>query len=175
MTNYFTYFNIPEQFHINEAELKTQFLQNSKKHHPDFYLDDEEKYAEAMELSSFNNSAYKTLKSLSGRVEYILKLNDLLADSKNAIPPAFLMEMMEFNEAIMDLKMEPNAAKEVELVTKLEGIESELDSDLLEATKAADETTEAGAKMKILERVKDLYLKQKYLLRLRESVNTFAA
>jgi molecular chaperone HscB len=75
MDNFFSFYNIKELFFIDEVKLKQDYLRLSKAYHPDFYLDDDEKYSEALHVSSINNKAYKQLKTLDGRVAHILREN----------------------------------------------------------------------------------------------------
>ncbi len=176
MNNFFKFYQIEEKFFIDEAALRTEFLEISKAHHPDFYINDEERYEAALNTTSINNKAYKILNDFNLRCKYILEMNDVLHESQNAIPQAFLMEMMDINEAIMDLKMDPDEAKQNALIKEVEELEEELGKELhslaLEADTVALESPERKA---LLEKVKEIYLKQKYVLRIKESVNTFAA
>ncbi len=174
--NYFQFYGIEEQFFLDEAELKQLFFKISKEHHPDFVIDDEAKYEQALETTSTNNSAFKALSKFSSRVNYILKLNEVLQEAQNAIPQSFLMEMMDINEDIMDLKMDPDAAKQDEVLMEVRQLEEELNLELANRAGEADKL-EVGseARKEILEKVKETYLKLKYVLRIRESLNTFAA
>ena len=64
--------------------------------------------AEALRMAAMNNAAYKTLTDSDATMAYVLKLNSVLEDEeKYALPPAFLMEMMDINEAISEYELEP--------------------------------------------------------------------
>src|SRR5579883_1551452 len=77
--NYFEFYNIPESFDPDQAELKRTFYSLSKQYHPDFHAnEDEAKQQEILELSTLNNKAYQTLSDPDKRLEYILKLHDLV-------------------------------------------------------------------------------------------------
>ena len=69
----------------------------SKEYHPDFYAnEDEAKQQEILELSTINNKAYLALSDAAKRLEYILKLHDLVSEgAKPQLPADFLMEMMD--------------------------------------------------------------------------------
>jgi molecular chaperone HscB len=175
MENYFDFYKIEEKFFIDEADLKQRYLKLSKEHHPDFFVDNPAQYQAALEITSTNNKAYKTLSKLQNRVTYILELNDVLKDSQNSIPQDFLMEMMDVNEAIMDLKIEPNAAKQVKLGADVNSLECGLQEQLEQLAATADIQTDDNQRNTILERIKENYLKLKYVLRIKESLNTFAA
>ncbi len=175
MENYFDFYKIEERFFIDEADLKQRYLKLSKEHHPDFFVDNPAQYQAALEITSTNNKAYKTLSKLQNRVAYILELNDVLKESQNQISQDFLMEMMDVNEAIMDLKMEPNAAKQAKLDAEMKGLERSLQEQIEQLAATADVQTDDNQRDAILVLIKENYLKLKYVLRIMESLNTFAA
>ncbi len=175
MENYFKFYGLQEHFFIDERVLKQKYLTISKENHPDFFIADEQKYNEALELTSTNNKAYKTLKSFNNRVKHILELFETLKESKNEIPQDFLFEMMEINETIMDLKIKPNADKQSELFNEVETLESKLNNEMEAKAKKYDASDRIGENQPLLENIKEIYLKLKYVLRIKESVNTFAS
>ena len=84
--------------------------------------------------------------------------------------------MMDINEAIMELKMEPNEQKLEEIGLEVNSFEEELSQTLTSLAQQADkELGNDRIRLEIIENIKDIYLKQKYLLRIKESLNTFAA
>lgn len=173
MKNHFEFFEIEERFFIDEQKLKQLFLSLSKEHHPDFFINDEEKYDKALELTSQNNTAYKALKSFDSRVKYILKQNGLLEEQGSKLPPDFLMEMMDVNEEIMDLRMEFDAEKLRSVDAKVATMTNEW-SDKIKALATEADASKEESRLSILKNIKEFYLKQKYVLRLKESLNTFA-
>ncbi|MEO6522793.1 MAG: Fe-S protein assembly co-chaperone HscB [Mucilaginibacter sp.] len=171
--NYFEFYELPESFEIDEKALKNKFYQLSKKYHPDFYAnEDDAKQQEILELSTLNNKAYKILSDSNKRTEYILQQHGLLADGdKHKLAPGFLMEMMEINEALMEIEDEQSFSA---LKTQIDGMDDEL-SEELSATIKNYEADNQADKEKALNTIKDIYYRQKYLLRIKDSLNTFAA
>jgi molecular chaperone HscB len=171
--NYFEFYELPEAFDIDEKAVKNKFYQLSKKYHPDFYAnEDEAKQQEILELSTLNNKAYKVLSDRNKRIEYILQLHNLLADGdKHKLAPKFLMEMMEINEALTDAEDEPSFS---DIKTQIAGMDNELNEELSSAIKNY-ETDDEADKNAILNTIKDIYYRQKYLLRIKDTLNTFAA
>lgn len=165
MTDYFSFFNIEEDIFIDEAALKKQFYANSKKYHPDFYsLASEAEQAEILKLSSFNNEAYKTLKDLDKRIHYILVKNNILEEEgNNKVPQDFLLEIMDINEKIMELSMDPDEALKTEVLKEVTSFKDELEQEL----ERIDKMDEKQARFDAL---KDYYLKTKYLLRIQENI-----
>jgi len=72
----------------------------------------------AMQWATRANEAYQTLKSPLKRATYLCELNgvDLQTESNTAMPREFLMQQMEWREALDDAK----AAKDVAALEKLE-------------------------------------------------------
>ncbi|NUQ25894.1 MAG: Fe-S protein assembly co-chaperone HscB [Saprospiraceae bacterium] len=171
--NYFDFFQIPVAFVLDEALLKRKFYANSKQYHPDFFATTSpEEQAHALHLSTLNNEAYRTLADPDSRMQYVLNLKEVLAEEgQNEVPSDFLAEMMELNEALMELEFdfEEEMLKKVSLqVDELEkGLYEEV-APLLIGYDDQQATPEA------LSAIKDYYFKRKYLLRIRENLSKFA-
>ena len=171
--NYFEFFELEPSFFIDEDALKSQFYANSKKYHPDFYtMESAEKQAEVMQLAVSNNKAYKLLNNFESRLKYILDLEECLGEEgSNKLPQSFLMEMMDFNEKIMELQFDFDKETYESCKNELEELkvnflaEAQLDLDNYQYKKASAES---------LENIKLFYLKNRYLLRIQESLLKFA-
>jgi molecular chaperone HscB len=171
--NYFEFYGLEEKFFIDEDALKKKFYEFSKKYHPDFHaLKSEEEQNELLELSTINNQAYKALQNFNSRLEQILfNKGILITDEKYALTPDFLMEMMEINEAIMDLNFEPDTSRLISLKQNTAEKENEIEVEIKTLTKQFDDTNEEA----ILLKIKDLWYRKKYLLRIKDSLNKFAS
>lgn len=172
MVNYFEFYGLPVTFNPDPAAVKQQFYKFSKQYHPDFYINEtEEKQAEVLELSTLNNKAYQTLGDPQKRLHYILSLKGLLAEGENyVLPQGFLMEMMEVNEALMDLQFDPDPVRLAALKEDVASIEKGIMDDISEITNAFD-SQDLVTQQQSLVAVKDLYYRNKYLLRINESIN----
>ncbi len=171
--NYFEFYGIPESFNPDAALLKKTFYQLSKEYHPDFYAnEDEAKQQEILELSTLNNKAYQTLSDPYKRLEYILKTHELLVEgAKPQLPSDFLMEMMDINERLMEID---DAEQLAHLTAEVLAIEGDIDEGIAQQTSGYDGLDDT-AKEDRLNKIANFYFKQKYLLRIRESLNTFAS
>jgi len=175
MTNYFELYELPVSFHPDAVTVKNKFYELSKRYHPDrFAQAGEDQLAEAMQLAATNNAAYKTLRSSDATMAYILRQNGLLEEEeKYALPPAFLMEMMELNEAISDYEDDPanhTARKQAE-----QDLSAQLETWEEVAGQLTDAFDPAMPDSALLLQVKDMYFRKKYLLRIKERIATFAA
>jgi len=171
--NYFEFYGIEESFTPDAALLKKKFYELSKKYHPDFYAnEDDAKQQEILELSTLNNKAYQTLSDDYKRLEYILSLHELLKEgAKPQLPADFLMEMMDINERLMEV----DDAKELGHITaEVLAVEDDINQKIITATKGYAHLNDT-AKEERLNEIADCYFRQKYLLRIKESLNTFAS
>jgi molecular chaperone HscB len=171
--NYFEFYGLTISFLLDESALKSAFYAKSKALHPDFFtLETEEKQAEILELSTLNNQAYQTLSNFDRRMKYVLGLFGLLKEEgKNEIPQDFLFEIMEVNEAIMELEsgFDEGLYRQARLTVEA------LDHQLLEEIMPRLKNFEAkNPKAGELEAIRDFFLKKRYLLRLFENLDKFA-
>ncbi len=120
MQNHFELFQLPAQFAVDSAALDHAYREVQGKVHPDRFVNasDAEKRV-AMQWATRANEAYQTLKHPQKRAQYLCELNgvDLKVESNTAMPPAFLMQQMEWREALGDAR----AAKDVGALENLDG------------------------------------------------------
>lgn len=174
MTNYYKHFGLPWQFDIDSAELKKSFLIKSREYHPDFHTDKSEaEQEEILQLSSYNNTAFKVLKNPDTRFKYLLSLHGVdFEEGKQSLPQMFLMEMMDFNEKLMDAQMDSNQEQIAALITELEEIEKSLYSGVSSILEGYNPELITDSELNSL---KEYFFKRKYLLRIRENLNKFAS
>jgi molecular chaperone HscB len=171
--NYFEFYGIEESFTPDAALLKKKFYELSKKYHPDFYAnEDDAKQQEILELSTLNNKAYQTLSDPYRRLEYVLTLHELLKEgAKPQLPADFLMEMMDVNERLMEIE---DANELGHITAEVLAIEDDINQKIINATTGYAHLNDT-AKDERLNEIADSYYRQKYLLRIKESLNTFAS
>lgn len=164
--NYFELFEMPVTLQINSAELSKKYFELQKKYHPDFFSNaDEQEQADVLEKSSAINKAYKTFQDADETIKYVLQLRGMMEDEeKYQLPPDFLMEMMELNEALTETA--DSSLEEME--TKISQLEKHLYEEVQNIIEyyIDDRTTNEQ-----LLQVKDYYFKKKYLKRILERLD----
>ena len=171
--NYFEFYDLPISFLLDENVLKKKFYANSKRYHPDFFtLESEERQNEILELSTRNTQAYKTLSDFDRRMKYILDLKGVLEEEgKNTLPQDFLMDMMDINEAIMELEFDFDETTYQKALKETQNIENQI----FDEVKPVIETYQDGVIIASdLKKVKIFFLKKRYLLRILENLSKFA-
>lgn len=174
MRNYFEFFGLPVSFQIDEEELKRRYYANSRRFHPDFHTRaDADLQAEMLEMASLNNEAWRALSNPESRTRHLLQLHGLMRDESQTPPmsPDFLMEVMEINETLMDLQMEPDADKAAQARQSIENLRSQLENEArnLQARWSGPDDLET------LKKIEEIFYKKRYLLRIDENLRTFAA
>ncbi|AMR32920.1 molecular chaperone Hsc20 [Mucilaginibacter sp. PAMC 26640] len=171
--NYFDFYDIAETFKPDSANLKKQFYALSKKYHPDFFANENEaRQQEILELSTLNNKAYQTLSDANKLSAYILKQHGLLNEgAKPQLPADFLMEMMEINERLMEIETADQLAA---ITSEVIAIEGDIVDEMAALTDGYEDLDDSAKESRLID-IANIYYRQKYLLRIKDSLNTFAA
>ncbi len=161
--NYYELFDVPVSITIDVAAVQKKYFELQKKYHPDFFSTaGDAEQNEMLELSSVVNKAYITFKNEDETIKYFLQLKGLLGDDeKYDLSPAFLGEMMEINEALMEI--DDSSLEEAE--TKVNQAQKILYDEVQNIIEYYNEDTTTNEQ---LLQVKDYYFKKKYLKRILE-------
>ena len=103
----FALFGLPERFAIDLDALDTKWKQLQGAAHPDrFATETAAAQRVAMQWAIRINEAYRRLKNPLARAAYLCALHgvDIEAESNTAMPAAFLMQQMEWRDALSDTK-----------------------------------------------------------------------
>jgi len=154
------------QLKVDRTALSKKFFELSRTYHPDFFTNEsDEKQAEVLEKSAILNKAWKTFQSSDATIKYVLMEKKLLEEEeKYELPPAFLMEVMDINELLMDTD-DAEATKNIQQT--IDNLQAEIYEPVVKTVEEYKEgvTTEAE-----LLQVKDYYYKKKYLDRIRQQL-----
>ena len=106
-TDFFALFGLPKTFRLSLSELDSRYRDVQAQVHPDRFANAPEGERRlSMQWATRANEAYLTLKKPLERAKYLLELagHDLQAESNTAMPADFLMEQMEWREAVMEAR-----------------------------------------------------------------------
>jgi len=101
----FALFGLPERFAVDAAALDAKWKALQGAAHPDrFATDSAAAQRVAMQWAIRINEAYRRLKDPLARAAYLCALHgaDVQAESNTAMPAAFLMQQMEWRDALAD-------------------------------------------------------------------------
>ncbi|RSK33835.1 iron-sulfur cluster co-chaperone HscB C-terminal domain-containing protein [Hymenobacter metallilatus] len=172
--DYFEFYQLPESFRPDVAELKRQYYALSRAYHPDFHATESpERQQEILQLATLNTNAYRTLSDADLRMAYILGRHGLLEEGKQELPADFLLQVMDLNEQLMELEFEPDSAAAARVEADVNSLTNTLEAGI-EPVLAGYEGLPADARPQALKQVQTYYLKKRYLLRIRESLAKFA-
>ncbi|MBS1230589.1 MAG: co-chaperone Hsc20 [Proteobacteria bacterium] len=105
--DHFTLFGLPRSFRIDASTLDRRYREIAAQVHPDKYVQagDAERRL-SLQWATRVNEAYQTLKASLSRAQYLLQLagHDVGAENNTAMPTEFLMEQMEWREAVAEAR-----------------------------------------------------------------------
>jgi molecular chaperone HscB len=158
MENHFDLFQMPARFAIDVAQLDAAYRELQGRVHPDKFAaaSDPEKRV-AMQWATRANEAYKTLKSPLRRAAYLCELHgiDLGIESNTAMPPVFLMQQMEWREAL-------DEARSTRDMAQLEALEQSLNAVRREMTERIGELLDQSQFVQAGQRVRELMFVEKF-------------
>lgn len=121
--DYFALFGLKRAYRIDAAKLDQAYHEMQGKVHPDrhAHLPETERRL-SMQWATQVNEAYRTLKQPLLRAHYLLRLAGAETDheSNTAMPPEFLMEQMEWREAVAEARSAGDHHELEKLMQRLE-------------------------------------------------------
>lgn len=106
--DHFSLFGLPHTFRLDDAALDKRYREIQAQVHPDRFANagDTERRL-SLQNATRVNEAYQTLKKPLARAHYLLELagHDMDTESNTAMPPEFLMEQMEWREAVAEARV----------------------------------------------------------------------
>ncbi len=129
--NFFQLFGLPERYRIDSAELSQRYRTLQGEVHPDrFSHRPESERRLSMQWATQINEAYQTLGNSVQRGRYLLQQHgvDTLEETNTAMPADFLMQQMEWREAIEEAAQARDAVALTTLESRLQHEMRELDT-----------------------------------------------
>lgn len=114
--DYFELFGLQKHFQIDLSALEKAYLLIQQEVHPDKHATagDSQKRA-SLQMATYANSAYQTLRNPVKRGLYLCELAGLdpKLETNTAMPVAFLMQQMEWREALDEIRQDINAIEKL--------------------------------------------------------------
>ncbi|WP_372870619.1 co-chaperone HscB [Shewanella sp.] len=115
--NYFKLFDFPVTFELNSAELAEKYRELQRAVHPDkFAAASEQEKLLAVSRTAMVNDGFQTLKDPILRAEHMLTLKgvDIRHETQTVRDTGFLMQQMEWREALEDIAHASDPHSEIE-------------------------------------------------------------
>lgn len=152
-------FDLPQTYAIDRERLDAAYRGLQNRVHPDrFAAQPEAEQRLAMQWATRVNEAYQTLKHPVNRGVYLLKLQgiDALEASNTKMAPAFLMQQMEWREAVEEARagkrMAALDALSDELRTAHRRIEARL-AELIDSAHDFEAASEAVRQLRFMDKL----------------------
>lgn len=155
--NYFELFGLPVAPSVEKSLISAKYFELQRKNHPDFFTQATEMEKEdSLKLSADINKAFAVFSDEQRTIEYFLQLKGTITENeKYNLPPDFLMEMLELNEALSD-------AEQAVVVQRVEAYEDSLYTEIKPILTHYNSETPGDDLLKL----KEYYYKKKYLNRI---------
>ena len=134
--NHFELLGLPAAYAVDPARLEDGYRELQSRVHPDrFASGSDAERRVAMQWATRANEAYRTLRSPLERARYLLHLKgfDTGEESNTAMPPDFLMQQMEWREAVAEAR----AAADARELRRLHASLADSRNDMLRMLEAA--------------------------------------
>ncbi len=131
--NFFQLFGLSESYQLDSTALEQHYRTLQTQVHPDKFAHlSEAEQRVSMQLSTRVNEAYQTLRSPLKRARYLLTLHgvDTQEETNTAMPVEFLMQQMEWREAVEEAQQAKDIAALEEFETRLQHEMHELQRQL---------------------------------------------
>ena len=166
--NYFTFFGLTPRFKLDTLVLDQAYLAIQKEVHPDRHAHGTEaEQRVAMQLATYANTAYRTLKDPIQRGLYLCQLHGVEAhlETNTAMPVQFLMKQMEWRETLDE---------SAEDLSTLETLAAEVGQAHQNAVTLLEEECEKRHYQKAIETVRGLLFIDKFAIELDDAIAELA-
>jgi molecular chaperone HscB len=180
--DFFSFLGLPRKLRIDMNDLEQRYRALSRQFHPDyFYNASAAERRASLERSSYLNDAYRVLKNPVARIEYLLKLEGLAAQSaeqaSKQVPAGLLEEVFALNEELDEIReARAGGAPAEEWRARLERARQPIErkraehESQLEALSGRWDALDAGAadgdRRAILESLRGRFLERNYITNL---------
>ncbi|RRJ83416.1 Fe-S protein assembly co-chaperone HscB [Aestuariirhabdus litorea] len=163
--DYFELFGLPRSYQLDQQQLATRFRELQQVVHPDRHAAANERDQRlSVQYAAHVNDAYQTLKAPVPRAIYLLRCRGIepRLENNTVMDAAFLMQQMEWREALDELRSSRSEAD-------LEALRSEADSQMGRFQAQFSELWQGEAKA--LEQAESLVMKMQFVDKLQEQLD----
>ena len=157
--NYFELFGLNPQFSIDLTKLESNYRAIQSTSHPDrFVTCTSAEKLQSMQTATLANEAYLTLKSPALRASYLLGLQgiDAIHETNTHMLHVFLMQQMEWREAMDDAKHAKDVVALESLLAEMQAEAEQLQenlADLFDTTQNFPAATDETRKLIFIDKV----------------------
>ena len=157
--NYFELFGLNPQFSIDLSKLESNYRAIQATSHPDrFVTCTSAEKLQSMQTATLANEAYLSLKSPALRASYLLDLQgiDAVHETNTHMPHDFLMQQMEWREAMDDAKHAKDVLALENLLAEMQAEAKQLQenlADLFDTTQNLSAATDETRKLIFIDKV----------------------
>lgn len=167
--SYFALFGLPETFSLDAAQLERARLAVQSQVHPDRFASGSDRDKRlAMQMAAQANAAYLTLKNPVQRASYLCERRGVAVQAENntAMPTEFLMQQMQWREALDELRETADASG-------LETLRAEVQAQLAQRIEAIRQALdEQNAPQAAAEQVRALLFLDRFVEELRRTADS---
>lgn len=110
--DFFALFGLPRRFALDRADLEHRYHEIQARVHPDKHSAKSETDRRlAMQWATRVNEAYRTLREPLSRAHYLLQLAGIELEVNGPLPAEFLMQQLEWREAVEEAKIAADVAE----------------------------------------------------------------
>ena len=116
-SNFFEQFNLAQSCELDQEALADEYRKQQSEVHPDRFANAEEsEKLRALQLSSYLNEAYETLKSPLRRAAYLLSMHDIDVEqvNQNDLSMDLLLEQIQLREKLDELPKDESALADLD-------------------------------------------------------------
>jgi molecular chaperone HscB len=156
---HFQLFGLPQTYALDRGQLDAAYRELQNTVHPDrFSAQPEAEQRVAMQWATQANEAYQTLKHPVSRGVYLLRLQgiDPLDAANTRMAPAFLMQQMEWREAIGDARERESIDALDALSDDLRAVQREIEArlaELIDTTHDYEAASEAVRQLRFMDKL----------------------
>lgn len=149
--DHFSLFGLPSRYAVDVQALESAWREVAARVHPDRYATASaaEKRV-AMQWSARANEAYRTLRDPLQRARYLCEQRgvDLQTESNTAMAPGFLMQQMEWREALDEARAGDSPERFDALAGELAESEADLQATVTRLLDEDDDAQQAGQRVR---------------------------